>query len=97
MPTPSCQPHVLPSCPPPPPPLSVFHHIGDTHVLHHIFSAMPFYHAEEASAAMKPILGDYYRFDSTPIAQALWRETGECRYVSWRRGTGGGMSEGAPV
>ena len=54
----------------------MLHHIADTHVVHHIFSAMPFYHAVEATAAIKPILGDYYRFDSTPIFEALWREAG---------------------
>ena len=42
---------------------------------------MPFYHAVEATAAIKPILGDYYLFDNTPIVQALWRE-GSLLYVS---------------
>jgi len=51
----------------------VFHHINDTHVVHHLFSDMPFYHAQEATEAVKPILGKYYRFDNTPIVQALWR------------------------
>ena len=37
---------------------------------------MPFYHAVEATAAIKPILGDYYRFDRTPILEAMWREAG---------------------
>jgi len=50
----------------------VFHHINDTHVVHHLFSDMPFYHAQEATAAVKPLLGQYYRFDNTPIVQALW-------------------------
>jgi omega-6 fatty acid desaturase (delta-12 desaturase) len=29
-----------------------FHHIGDTHVAHHLFSTMPHYHAERATAAL---------------------------------------------
>ncbi|KAM0858279.1 hypothetical protein ACQ4PT_047941 [Festuca glaucescens] len=58
-----------------------FHHIADTHVLHHLFSAMPHYHAMEATKAIRPLLGDYYKFDATPIAKALWRETRECVYV----------------
>eukprot|EP00271_Cylindrocystis_brebissonii_P010066 TRINITY_DN2615_c0_g1_i1.p1 TRINITY_DN2615_c0_g1~~TRINITY_DN2615_c0_g1_i1.p1 ORF type:complete len:391 (+),score=62.08 TRINITY_DN2615_c0_g1_i1:26-1198(+) len=60
----------------------VLHHITDTHVAHHLFSTMPHYHAMEATKAIKPILGSYYRFDSTPIPQALWRDVGHCVYVS---------------
>eukprot|EP00850_Spirogloea_muscicola_P008809 SM000048S16521 [mRNA] locus=s48:142425:144599:- [translate_table: standard] len=60
----------------------VFHHIADTHVAHHLFSTMLHYHAEEATQAIKPILGDYYSFDDTPIAQALWREMRECVHVA---------------
>lgn len=59
----------------------VFHHITDTHVTHHMFSTMPHYHAEEATKAIKPILGSYYQFDSTPVPVALWREFKECVYV----------------
>lgn len=35
--------------------------LQDTHVAHHLFSTMPHYHAQEATRALKPILGDYYR------------------------------------
>eukprot|EP00249_Psilotum_nudum_P028980 c3904_g1_i1 orf=198-1316(-) len=59
----------------------VFHHIADTHVAHHIFSTMPHYHAEEATRALKPVLGEYYQVDSTPIYTALLREFKECIYV----------------
>ncbi|CAD6249721.1 unnamed protein product [Miscanthus lutarioriparius] len=60
----------------------VFHNITDTHVVHHLFSTVPHYHAMEASKAIKPILGEYYQFDPTPIAKATWREaTRECIYV----------------
>ncbi|KAH7423072.1 hypothetical protein KP509_12G038300 [Ceratopteris richardii] len=59
----------------------VFHHITDTHVTHHIFSTMPHYHAAEATEEMKPILGQYYQFDSTPIPLAVWREFKECVFV----------------
>ena len=37
-----------------------FHHITDTHVCHHLFSKMPFYHAQEATEAFKKVLGPYY-------------------------------------
>lgn len=59
----------------------VFHHITDTHVTHHLFSMMPHYHAMEATRAIRPILGQYYRFDPTPFYKAIWREARECVYV----------------
>nr|AFN53643.1 omega-6 desaturase [Linum usitatissimum] len=59
----------------------VFHNITDTHVAHHLFSAMPHYHAAEATEAIKPVLGEYYRCDRTPIIKALWREFKHCIYV----------------
>ncbi|ERN11582.1 hypothetical protein AMTRI_Chr03g44320 [Amborella trichopoda] len=60
---------------------TVFHHITDTHVAHHLFSTMPHYHAEEATKAIKPILGEYYRYDATPFYKAMYREAKECVYV----------------
>ncbi|XVF07357.1 hypothetical protein REPUB_Repub06bG0131300 [Reevesia pubescens] len=59
----------------------VFHNITDTHVAHHLFSTMPHYHAMEATKAIKPILGEYYQFDGTPVYKALFREAKECIYV----------------
>ncbi|MQL74264.1 hypothetical protein Taro_006618 [Colocasia esculenta] len=59
----------------------VFHNITDTHVAHHLFSTMPHYNAMEATKAIKPILGEYYHFDETPVHKALWREAKECIYV----------------
>ncbi|KAG0232589.1 Fatty acid oxidation complex subunit alpha [Actinomortierella wolfii] len=58
-----------------------FHHITDTHVAHHLFSQMPFYHAEEATRHLKKVLGEYYVWDDTPIAKACWRSFRECRFV----------------
>ena len=38
----------------------VHHDIG-THVVHHLFPVIPHYHLCEATAAVKPLLGKYYR------------------------------------
>jgi len=59
----------------------VHHHIGDTHIVHHLFSKMPHYHAQEATEAVKPLLGKYYNLDTTPILSSLWQATKFCRYV----------------
>ncbi|GJN28900.1 hypothetical protein PR202_gb17073 [Eleusine coracana subsp. coracana] len=60
---------------------AAFHNITDTHVVHHLFPAMPHYHAAEATRAVRPVLGEYYRFDATPVAEAAWRAVRECVYV----------------
>jgi len=59
----------------------VFHHITDTHVVHHLFSYMPFYHAKEATDAVRPLLKDYYRYDSTHWLSALWVNF-KCNYAT---------------
>jgi omega-6 fatty acid desaturase / acyl-lipid omega-6 desaturase (Delta-12 desaturase) len=57
------------------------HHIGSTHVAHHLFHEMPHYHAQEATEALKGVLGKHYRFDSMPVSKALWRTANRCHYV----------------
>ncbi|XP_062083874.1 delta(12)-oleate desaturase-like [Humulus lupulus] len=59
----------------------VFHNVTDTHVVHHLFSTLPHYNAVEATEAVKPVIGEYYCFDDTPIIKAMWREVKECVYV----------------
>lgn len=59
----------------------VLHHIGDTHVAHHLFSTMPHYHAEEATLHLRKVLGKYYMQDKTPIIKAFWKTWNECHYV----------------
>ncbi|KAI8802232.1 delta-12 fatty acid desaturase [Cladochytrium replicatum] len=60
---------------------TVFHHIADTHVAHHLFSQMPHYHAEEATRALKKVLGDYYVYDDTNVFVSLYRSYQNCRFV----------------
>mmetsp|Transcript_32597 Transcript_32597/g.75011 ORF Transcript_32597/g.75011 Transcript_32597/m.75011 type:complete len:426 (-) Transcript_32597:131-1408(-) len=59
-----------------------FHHkIGSTHVAHHLFHEMPFYKADEATAALKEYLGPLYNYDPTPWYKAMWRVAMTCHYV----------------
>ncbi|KAJ4822577.1 hypothetical protein Tsubulata_021491 [Turnera subulata] len=59
----------------------VLHHVTNTHICHHLISTIPHYHALEATEAIKPILGDYYQIDSTPIHKMLYRAAKECIYA----------------
>ncbi|OIT26623.1 delta(12)-fatty-acid desaturase [Nicotiana attenuata] len=65
----------------------VSHHIADTHVVHHLFPAIPHYHAVEATRAIKPLLGEYYQFDDTPVHKAIWRDFKKCIYVEKDEGS----------
>ncbi|CAN4112489.1 unnamed protein product [Withania somnifera] len=66
---------------------NVFHNAANNHVLHHLFSTIPHYHTMEATKAIKPLLGEYYQADDTPICKALWRESRECIYVEEDEGS----------
>ena len=46
--------------------------IGSTHVVHHLFSYLPHYHAREATEAIKKVLGSKYRYDKRPVWKSLW-------------------------
>jgi acyl-lipid omega-3 desaturase len=59
---------------------SIHHDIG-THVAHHIFLNMPHYHLKTATAAIKPILGDYYRKSNVPIWKSFLRSSKICQFV----------------
>lgn len=59
-----------------------FHYINNSHVVHHTFSTMPFYHAIEVTEKYVPgILGDLYVTDSRPIYSMLWDSWRSCRVV----------------
>nr|BCB67647.1 delta12 desaturase [Parietichytrium sp.] len=57
------------------------HHIGSTHVCHHIFHELPHYHAQEATKALIPVLKSHYKYDPAPIHKALWKTARDCHYV----------------
>lgn len=64
---------------------SLFHGIIETHVLHHYISTIPFYNADEASEAIKPVMGKHYRADveggSIGFLASLWRSARWCQWV----------------
>jgi len=73
----------------------LFHHITDSHVVHHLFSTMPFYHAIQATPYVKAFLGEYYNYDNRSVAKCLWEEFRDCTYVGenadavlWKRREG---------
>lgn len=57
------------------------HRIGQTHVVHHLFSQMPFYHSQEATEAVKKVLGPHYYCDKTGIWEAVCRSWKYCKFV----------------
>ncbi|KAH0559501.1 Oleate hydroxylase fah12 [Trichoglossum hirsutum] len=63
----------------------LLHGIIETHVLHHYVSTIPFYHADEATEAIKPIMGKHYRSDTEggPLGflQSLWKSMRMCQWV----------------
>ncbi|KAF2658881.1 hypothetical protein K491DRAFT_689728 [Lophiostoma macrostomum CBS 122681] len=60
----------------------LFHGAIETHVLHHHVSRIPFYHAQEASRAIRGVMGKQYRseFGSSYVG-AFWRVRRACRFV----------------
>jgi hypothetical protein len=45
-------------------------------------SRIPHYHAQEATDAMKPLLGEYYHSDKTSYWGALWKAFTECQWIA---------------
>ncbi|KAL2757239.1 hypothetical protein ACRALDRAFT_1060648 [Sodiomyces alcalophilus JCM 7366] len=63
----------------------LFHGIIETHVLHHYVSTIPFYNADEASEAIKPVMGKHYRSDTRDgpwgFIRAMWTAARVCQWV----------------
>jgi omega-6 fatty acid desaturase (delta-12 desaturase) len=63
----------------------LLHGIVETHVLHHYVSTIPFYHADEATAAIKPVMGRHYRSDvmGGPLGfiAAIYKSSRWCNWV----------------
>ena len=67
-----------------------FHGIVGTHVVHHMCSSIPFYHAYEATDAIRTVMGNHYNEDrDTPLMQALFRNIRDCRFVEESEGMEG--------
>ncbi|KAK5737055.1 hypothetical protein LTR17_007016 [Elasticomyces elasticus] len=71
----------------------MFHGIIETHVLHHYISTIPFYHADEATEAIKEVMGQHYRADvdggSLGFLSALWKIARRCQWVEPNAGAKG--------
>lgn len=59
----------------------LMHHIIDLHVIHHLFPRIPHYRAQEATDAVRPLLGKYYRSDNSSYYGALYRNFRDCQWV----------------
>ena len=62
------------------------HHLGTTHVAHHINYSVPHYRAKSFTRDLKNILGKYYNYDPTPIIYALFNISKTCHYVDSTNG-----------
>ncbi|KAJ5769738.1 uncharacterized protein N7511_001789 [Penicillium nucicola] len=64
-----------------------FHEIIDYHVVHHLFSRIPFYKAEQATKAIQPLLGENYHEEKEQgFLYSLMMTFRKCIYVSEKKG-----------
>ncbi|NJL61156.1 MAG: fatty acid desaturase [Methylacidiphilales bacterium] len=57
------------------------HHDIGTHVAHHIFLNMPHYNLKKATAAIKPVMGEYFFESKEPVWKSLWQSANDCQFV----------------
>ena len=63
------------------------HHINDSHVVHHLFSQMPFYNAIEVTRKhCREIFGDMYQQCDKGLFESVWASWTQCRYVNVKDG-----------
>ena len=71
----------------------LFHGIIETHVLHHYISSIPFYNADEATEAIKPVMGRHYRADTRGgtmgFITSLYTIARACQWVEPNEGVEG--------
>ncbi|PPJ55209.1 hypothetical protein CBER1_05713 [Cercospora berteroae] len=76
---------------------TLMHGIVETHVLHHYVSTIPFYHADEATEAIKPIMGRHYRANteggSVGFIKSMWNSARWCQWVEPNEGATGENSK----
>lgn len=71
----------------------LLHGIIETHVAHHYVSTIPFYHAYEATEAVKKVMGKHYRSNveggSIGFLKSLWTSARMCQWVEPSEGAKG--------
>ncbi|KAJ7170727.1 delta-12 fatty acid desaturase [Mycena crocata] len=55
--------------------------VSHDHIAHHLFSSIPFYNQPEVTDRIKPVLQNYYNYDSTNTFRALYRTFTECTFI----------------
>ncbi|CAK7563053.1 MAG: hypothetical protein SEPTF4163_000910 [Sporothrix epigloea] len=59
----------------------LFHNIIETHVVHHLFPRIPFYKQDEATAAIRPLVGNLFHQETRSFLGQLWATWNRCKYV----------------
>lgn len=64
-----------------------FHHINDSHIIHHLFSQMPFWNAIEVTRKYNnEIFGEMYRKSDRGLLSSVWESWSRCKYIVPKEG-----------